>query len=73
VNAWIEFTYVDRARAKGLNFFLHRNIDPADNRSNQHYRDHADNHADDCQERSQFVGAKRGQGQPQVLENVASQ
>ena len=51
---------------------LHGNIDAADDRSDQHHRDDADDHAKDSQERTQLVGEQRGQRHPQIFVNVVA-
>ena len=72
MNARIVFADVHWARAKGFNLFGERRVNAADKRGDQHYRHDANDYANDRKERTQLVGTQRGQGQPEILENVAT-
>ena len=47
LNTWIKFADVYRTSAERLDFARHRNINAADNRSDQHHCNDADYHAKD--------------------------
>src|SRR6267142_1565871 len=72
MNAGIKLTDEDRVGAVGFKFGLYRRIDTANDRRDEHHRDHPDHHPDYRQERPQLIGAQSIKRHLQIFVNVTT-
>jgi hypothetical protein len=72
MDAWIVFANEDGTGAKRLNFFGNRNVDAANDRSNQHDSDDANHYAENGEKRTQLISEQRRKRHPQIFVNVTA-